>query len=358
MPSATMARAKRADEALRAEREASRRWGTDEAKAARDAKREATERRVREEQAETRRLEAGRRAVASLRREARYVLKGEGFPCVFTPADRMAEVDAAIGAAASTWDLDAAVAALRPCAYTEVGYAEALAAAADRRHCALLDAGTARSGGKVVAGKERAALAADAERLAKAARAEAKRSRRGQVRRTAAKPRLFGPRWTDEQIADGIAAWNLTVATFEARQGPGWRARRNPAQFGGGAPAPIAQPEPTPEPEEETPVLSDHPDFPQSTPLTQCRDQYAATMERHAERAGSAPEPPVAASDAPTIPQALADYLARLVAPQKQAFAAAMVAHLYHGAPKPESDADWAPKAEAKIRRYAGKGGK
>jgi hypothetical protein len=48
----------------------------------------------------------------------------------------------------------------------------------------------------------------------------------------------------------------------------------------------------------------------------------------------------------------LAEYLGRLVHEPKRVFALELVAHLTEGAPAPTSDAAWAPKVDAKVRRY------
>jgi hypothetical protein len=48
----------------------------------------------------------------------------------------------------------------------------------------------------------------------------------------------------------------------------------------------------------------------------------------------------------------LAEYLGRLVHEPKRLYALELVAHLTEGAPVPVSDAAWAPKVDAKVRRY------
>lgn len=48
----------------------------------------------------------------------------------------------------------------------------------------------------------------------------------------------------------------------------------------------------------------------------------------------------------------LAEYLGRLVHEPKRLYALELVAHLRDGGPAPVSDAAWAPKVDAKVRRY------
>lgn len=67
----------------------------------------------------------------------------------------------------------------------------------------------------------------------------------------------------------------------------------------------------------------------------------------------SAPETVETAQPVATIPQPLADYMGRLVHPAKIAYVNALVAHLYADGPVPVCDAEWAPKAEAKVRKLA-----
>jgi hypothetical protein len=282
----------------------------DQAAAERKAKREATEAKVREQAAKDSAEIAKRNGAERLTSQARHVLRREGLPCMFVPADRAESVAEAIGAAVAAWDLDAAVAALRPYASEPMGMVVAVGDVAQRRLGELLST-TAYASDRTVKGKygndrsiSYAQHCADMKRLVAETGREIKRTRKGEGKRAA--PRR---------------------AAAKAK------------------PAPIApQPEPI---EEETMPCSE--------------ERYAllggpARVEPETVETAPVVHAPAAPTPAATIPQPLADYLARLVNGAKLTYAAALVAHLYTGADAPEMPAaDWAPKALAKVEKYAGR---
>jgi hypothetical protein len=360
--------------------------------AERKAKREATEAKVREQAAKDSAETAKRNGAERLTSQARHALRREGLPCSFVPADRAESVAEAMNVAVATWDLDAAVAALRPYASAPLGFLAAVGGAASAHYAALMsdtrdeikdrtEEATGTRGHTYTRPMKMTSARADAKRMVAEVARAVKPTRKAMAKRANS-----GPRKSADELTVAIAAWNAEVATFERDQGAGWRARRDAAQFGGHGPVAIPQPvetapivAPQPEPiKEETMNRSDgrtmaraafpiavepmpcraEPEpvetvvrpAPVSTPLTRTREHYAATMAAHA-----APEP-VETAPAPTIPQPLADYLARLVNGAKLTYVAALVAHLYTGADAPEMPAaDWAPKALAKVEKYAGR---
>jgi hypothetical protein len=236
-------------------------------------KREATEAKVRDQAAKDAAEIARRNGAERLTSQARHALRREGLPCMFIPADRLDAVNAAVAAAVTTWDLDAAVAAFRPFASEPMQYLAAVGSAAAR--CSTLR-GTAD-------------YRPDAKKFAAEVSREMKATRKGEGKRAA-------PR----------------------------RAAAKPKA------APIVAPKPEPTEEE-------------SVPMTETAPETVETVE-------TAPAP------AATIPQPLADYLARLVNGSKLTYAAALVAHLYTGADRPEMpSADWAPKVLAKVEKYSGR---
>jgi hypothetical protein len=335
----------------------------------RDAKREATEAKVREQAAKDSAEIAKRNGAERLTSQARHALRREGLPCTFVPADRAESVAEAMNVAVATWDLDAAVAALRPYASAPLGFLAAVGGAASAHYAALMsdtrdeikdrtEEATGTRGHTYTRPMKMTSARADAKRMVAEVARAVKPTRKAMAKRANS-----GPRKSADELTVAIAAWNAEVATFERDQ-PVETApivapqpepikeetmNRSDGRTMARAAFPIAV-EPMPCRAEPEPVETVVRPAPVSTPLTRTREHYAATMAAHA-----APEP-VETAPAPTIPQPLADYLARLVNGAKLTYVAALVAHLYTGADAPEMPAaDWAPKALAKVEKYAGR---
>jgi hypothetical protein len=241
---------------------------------------------------------------------ARAILRGEGRPCSFVPA-RIAEQVAALAEAAANSELADRFQAWAPLA--EYQPTPAMVALVDLlRPFASEPIGMLSNVAGAVAHLDASGYG-DERRQARAAAAELKRESGREKKRAAAAARAAKP---------------------------------------AKAPRAAAKPKPTPQPEpiEEEPVNVEAVRADIATAAAAIPEPSAAP------HVVTMPEPVEAAPPAATIPQPLADYLARLVNGSKLTYAAALVAHLFTGAERPEMpSADWAPKVLAKVEKYSGR---